>query len=409
MGVLMAIEDCIQNPGVQVFIVGPDLKQTRRIVTPLINKIIADAPKGLIKQTKSELTWTIGESTLIIGAFDTALESMRGMEAYSMYLEESGLANMDEYEYILFSVLRPTLMHSRGRITHLTTPPKEENHPFVSLTLPQAEVNNALMVFTIEDNPLLTKEEIEDEIEALGGRSSPHVRRELFCEIVRDLERLIVPEFNEERHVREIKAPPYTYFLTSIDFGGARDNHALLLAYFDFVRNKYCILDEAFLEINTSTEEIVSVCRDLEGRNSVKWLNHTPSRVVDAPGQLHVDLKRMGLECVLPSKGKDSVEDGIQALRVAFLRDIVEIHPRCKHLIQTLKYGMWDKSRKDFQRTPALGHCDMLAALSYSFRHINRRSNPFPPTLGLHKDTHHFQREKQNDNEEVLNEIFFGD
>jgi hypothetical protein len=413
LGVVMALEDCLKNPGIQVFIVGPDLKQTRRIVTPIINKIIADAPRDLIKQTKSELTWTVGESTLVIGAFDTALESMRGMEAYSIYLEESGLANMDEYEYILFSVLRPTLMHSRGRINHLTTPPKEENHPFVTMTMPLAELHDALMTYTIEDNPLLSKEEIDSEIEALGGRGSPHVRRELFCEIVRDTERLIVPEFDPLKHVKEvITVPNYSYFISSVDFGGAKDNHAHLLCYFDFLRNKVVVLDEVFQEPNTNTEEVIKACQEMEARHRVSFESKyrmLQARVVDAPGQVHVDLKRMDFPCILPAKGKDSVEDGVQALRVAFLRGVIEIHPRCKHLIQTLKYGMWDKNRKDFQRTPALGHCDMLASLSYNFRHINRRSNPFPPNLGLSKEKHYFEPEKQNDNETALNDAFYGD
>lgn len=410
LGVLMAIEDCLAAPGRQVFIVGPSLKQTRRIITPLIQEVTKDAPKGLVKQTKSELTWAIGESTLIIGAFDTALESFRGLRADAIYLEESGLANPEDYDYILKSVLRPTLMHSRGKMYHLTTPPREgEAHPFVSNTLPMATLNKCLYTFTIEDNPLLSKEDIEAEIDSVGGRGSEHCERELFCRILGS-DRRIIPEFNEAIHVKEIQPPAYTFFLTSIDFGGVRDNHAILLTYFDFENNRFHILDERWLEVNTGTTDIIAAGREMEAANKVVWLKGTPKRITDAPGQTQVDIKRLGYECTPPEKGKDSVEDGIQALRVAFLKEAILIHPRCVHLIQTLKFGLWDRLRKDFLRTDALGHCDMIAALSYAYRHIDRHNNPFPPNLGKHRDYHYnASGERRTDNEDVLAETFFGD
>lgn len=411
LGVIMALEDCLSGEGKQVFIVGPSLKQTRRIITPLIKEIAGDAPKGLIKQTKSDLTWTVGESTLVIGAFDTALESFRGLRADAIYLEESALADLNEYEYTLKSVLRPTLMHSRGKIYHLTTPPREgDAHPFVTSTLPEAEIKSALFTYTIEDNPLLSREEIDAEIASAGGRGSEHCERELFCKILRDPKRLIIPEFDEAKHVRDLDVPTYTYYLTSIDFGGVRDHHALLLSYFDFERNRFCVLDERWLDVNTSTDDIIKAGRDLEANNGVIWLKGVPKRITDAPGQTMVDIKRMGYECSPPEKGKDSVEDGIQALRILFLKDQIEIHPRCKHLIQTLKHGMWDKTRKDFLRTDALGHCDMVASLSYNWRHTDKYNNPFPPNLHRHRDRHYAQEfDKRRDNESVLEDVFFGE
>lgn len=412
LGVIMALEDCLQNPGVQVLVVGPDIKQTKRIVTPIINKIMRDAPPGLIKPTKSEDLWRVGQSTFLMCGFETALESVRGLESYSIYLEESGLSNPLEYEYILSSVLRPTLMHSKGRITHLTTPPKEENHPFVDLTMPSAALKGALMVYTIHDNPLLSKEDIAAEIEAAGGIQSAHCRRELLCEIVRDEGRLLIPEFDEKIHTKESMIPNYSYFMSAVDFGGSKDNHAHLLGFYDFLRNKFIILDEMFQEINTNTEDVINACYEMEKRHRVgedSKSRKLMGRIVDAPGQVHVDLKRAGFWCSLPSKGKDSVEDGLQALRVAFRQGKIEVHPRCVHLIQTLKFGLWDKHRKDFQRSPALGHCDMIASLSYWYRHINKNSNPYPANEGAHPDTHHFKREKQNSNEEELNSAFYGD
>ena len=402
LGCVMALEDCLRNPGGQVFIVGPTIKQTRRILTPIIRKITEDAPDGLIQQTISDLTWRVGDSTLLLGAFDTAFESFRGMEASSIYFEETGLSGIEDYDYVMKSVFRPTLMHTRGRMYHNTTPPKDLDHPFIFDTMVSAAANKSLFIYTIEDNPLLSKEDIESEIIAAGGRESQHCKRELFCQIERDDQRLILPEFDENRHVKTLDTPPHTFFLTSIDFGGVKDNHAELVCYYDFARNKVCFTDEEWLEINTGTNEIIQRALSMEQRVGVKWVRGNPRRIVDAPGQTHVDLKRMGFICDLPAKGKDSVEDGIQAMRVALLRDQIEIDPRCTKLIETCKYASWNHLRKDFQRTPSLGHCDMLAAMSYAFRHLDKLNNPYPHKYsGLSPEDYSIPTYSDNSNTEA--------
>jgi hypothetical protein len=415
LGVLFAIMHCLKHPKSQVFIVGPTIKQTLKIITPLIAEIGHDAPVGTIKKTKSEMKWAIGESTLFIGAFDTAIESFRGLRADLILLEESGQAETESYEYIIRSVLFPTLMHSRGRIIHLTTPALEIDHPLHTVTIPEAEANGAMYKYTIRDNPLLTEEIVEQEIKMLGGIDSAHTQRELFCNLVKDAEALIVPEFNDS-HIVALERPKYTYFQTSIDFGGSRDKHAILLGYYDFLRNKVCYIDECLLEINTGTDEIIAKCLEVEARNGVTWLDPViergyneplPKRVIDAAGQTHVDIKRMDFKCSLPLKGKDSVLEGVNALRVAFRQGEIEIDPKCVHLIAALRYGRWDKHKKDFQRTKALGHCDMVASIIYNYRHINRTANPFPPHLGLHKHTHYFEPDtRDKDNDDALRSAF---
>lgn len=412
MGAVMALEDCLKNPGSQVFIIGPTLVQTTKIITPLITEIGLDAPAGLIKQTKSEKVWKVGDSVLHIGAFETAsLESIRGLKAFSIYFEETRHADPNTYDYAMKSVFGPALIRrgGRGTKTHLTTPPNEMDHPFILETMVKAEADGALFVHTIEDNPLLTPEDIAFEIKEAGGRGSEHCERELFCKIVQDEKGIIVPEFDEELHVKPLNVPSRTNYLVAIDFGGVKDNHALLLCYFDFERNRACFLDEAFLDINTSTESVIEAGLELERYHKVVWLSGTPKRIIDAPGQTVVDIKRLGYKCTPPSKGKDSVEDGIQAIRVSLAKNQIEIDPKCKKLIQTLKYGTWDKSRKDFRRSPTLGHCDMLAAMSYAFRHMDRHNNPIPSWKNsMSHEDNWVTHEGPDDNESALLDAFYG-
>jgi hypothetical protein len=56
----------------------------------------------------------------------------------------------------------------------------------------------------------------------------------------------------------------------------------------------------------------------------------------------------------------------------------VRVSTRCKHLLGCLKYGVWDKNRKEFARSKAYGHYDHLAALIYLVRNLDRFTNPIP-------------------------------
>lgn len=404
--VLMAIMECLKGKGRQVFIVGPTIKHTTAIVLPLINEIIKDAPDNLIKRTKSDKTWTIGSSTLFIGGFDTAVETFRGLKADAIFLEESGLANADEYEYVLNSVLRPTLMHSKGKIYHATTPAKAVDHPLHTITMPKTKLTNSFFRYSIESNPLLTREDIEEEIAAIGGRESVHTKRELFCELVKDATSLVVPEFDKKYVFDNIKLPRHTYWLTSIDFGGSRDKTSLLCGFYDFERAKVVIKGSMLLDPNTGTDIVIAKCQELEQTVGTYWKDGE-RRVCDAAGQTHVDIRRLNFKCFLPLKGRDSVEEGINALRVAFLQGKIEIDSACKDLITTLEHGSWNDQRTDFKRTKELGHCDAIASLVYFFRHLDTHTNPFPVHEGMHRHTHYLPEVKRDTStEEALNTAF---
>jgi hypothetical protein len=47
-----------------------------------------------------------------------------------------------------------------------------------------------------------------------------------------------------------------------------------------------------------------------------------------------------------------------------------------------LKYGIWNKSRTQFERSAEHGHFDCVAALIYMVRNISEGKNPIPPGFG---------------------------
>jgi hypothetical protein len=361
----MALEDALQHPDKQVAIVGPTHKQTKSIVTPLIKKITEDAPFGLITHKRGTSTWEFSNgSSIILGGFDTVLESLRGLDLYTVYLEESGLApaDPDEYYYLLYSVIFPTLMHSRGRIIHLTTPPRILGHPLVIETMRKCKLSGTLYSFDIEKNPLLSPEEIEKEVQMLGGRESVTVRRELYCEIIRDEAITVVTTFDKERHVAEVNPTHQLVWTVGGDLGYTNDLSVFLLAGYDHNLGKILVTNEKVFPPSTPSSEIV--------RSLGEWLTLKPTVIADIQGNTRVDMSALGLPTVEPLK--DKFESTITFIRNAFYQDVLLIDKKCKMLIETCENGMFNKNKTDFERSSTLGHLDALMALVYLLRSIDK-------------------------------------
>jgi hypothetical protein len=369
LGVVMALEDALSAPNGQVLYCAPTLKQASSIIVPLIRDVLMHAPHGLVTRTKSEYRWNCANgSSVILGGFDTASESFRGLRATSIFCDESGSADPDEFLYTVRSILLPTLLHSRGPITHLTTPSPLPAHPLHDEIIPECQLNNAHFVRTVYDNPLVDSKTIEQFKKDCGGEESDAWKREFLCQRVISKDAIVVPEFDLALHVSPHE-PSFANWLVATDFGGVRDKTVGLLVAYDFERNSVHFLNEFVADSNTGTGTIVAGLRALE--------RYECDRVVDAPGQLLIDLTTThGYLC--RQTPKDNWLAQINLLRNGFRQGQVFVHPRCQFLIATLKAATFNKTRTDFNRTTALGHMDAIAAATYGYRSIDRVTNPIP-------------------------------
>jgi hypothetical protein len=378
LGIILALEDCLQNENIQVAIIGPSAKHTKDIVTPLMNLICQDAPYGLITQYRSTTTWHFANGSILsIGGFDTALESFRGRTLYNIYLEETGFstANLDDYNYLLYSVLMNCLRSRLGaRIVHLTTPARLVDHPLHLETLPKCKLTDTFYCYTIQDNPRLTQEQIDKEIQTLGGPTSISTKRELFCLIERDDAITIIPQFEEERHVCPLsRSPNYTY-LVSGDLGYKADKSAFHLMAYDHDLGKVVVLEEQWFEATKASKELADALK-------AKWGDLNPTYAVDYQGNAWADFSAEGISLIFPTK--DKFDATYANLRNEFFNDKILIDPSCQLLIQTLRSGTFNKQKTDYLRTATLGHCDAMMSLIYGLRHVDKitdlrpRPNPF--------------------------------
>lgn len=365
LGICLALSKCLQTPGARVAIIGPTYAHTQRIVLPLLKQHVAvSAPKGLFNHTKSEFMWRFKNgSELILSSFEGAVETLRGQFLDLALLEESALAPSAEFQYILSSVIFPTLLHSRGRIIHLTTPAVSPSHYFNEKLIPEFEAKGHLIKRTVYENPLLTETDIKEAMDQSGGEHSAHWQREYLCNIILDKSTLVVSQFDPQVHVKASKGPFYNYW-TSVDMGGVRDNTVWLLFTWDQAQDKVVILEELSFPPSTPTSVIVSALKGRESAYPIK------NRYVDASGQTLTDLYSLGYPCALPIK-TDWLAN-LELLNAAFHKNEIVIDPGCRLLIKTLQLSSFNQSKTDFTRQTDIGHSDALASAMYGFRMVDK-------------------------------------
>lgn len=373
LGVILAIEDCLRNEDVCILIIGPTLKQTREIVAPRLRRIAADAPKGLIRPSKSEGKWYIGSSELVIGGMDVNSSAQRGKTVQTVYIEEIVESKEDDYLEALRSDIGPALTHSKnGKIIYLTTLPKVPDHPFITDTMARAEINGTLYRYTIDDNKALTPEQYEACVRRAGGKHTDDFRREYLCIVIRDRSVVIIPDFERSVFVKDLNIPKTINYELFTDWGGVRDLTVTLLMGYDFLSAWDLVLDEMVFPANTPTEIIVK-----EWKKRFEPF-HVKNHYIDAPGQLQVDLRdthKVDFRTVT----KTDWEAAVNHMANRFTQRKILIASHCKLLAQTCQSGTFNKNRTDFDRTIALGHMDAAASLMYGIRHLDRTS-PFKPT-----------------------------
>lgn len=395
---VIAIEHCSRfhgrrKPLVRIFC--ETTKQVEDIVNDNMQVILALAPPGWIKRTKSENRWKVGIGEIRLCPLAAAhVHGKRGGNATFVIVEEAVRTKSEVYRRAIGSVINAQLLRSKGKMAHVTTPPEDLGHYIVKEVAPKCRANGAYAHYTVYDNVQLDDQAIFEAFDRCT--SLEEWDREYMARTVKSGTRTVVPEFDLERHVKRAEIPSHAYWTTSLDFGGVRDKHGVLATFWDFERATMVVRDERFLDTNTATEQIKAASLDMEQtierelapRRVKFWLTGAPRRVSDCPGQVLVDLRALGFNVFSPEKEKGSWEAGINAVRVAFQKGQIEIDPSCVWLIQTLEYGLFTENRKDWERTPILGHLDLLASLIYAWRH-RVIANPFPDHLGKNRIDHH--------------------
>lgn len=414
LALLMAIEDCLRYRDRCMMIVGPTLDQTEAIVVPRMKLISRDAPPGLIVPKLSKKKWEIGHCELVIGGFDVNSGSNRGKTVQNIYIEEVVDSDPDTFTESMEGDLGPAMTHSdAGRMVYVTTLPKVPDHPFITETMTKARLLNAFASFTIDDNVALTPAQKAAAIERSGGEKSLRARRELWNEIIRDPNVLVVPAFNEAMHVRDFVLPMAFIPQVTIDLGGVKDMTCALLHTYDFLSDCILFYDEVVHPQNTPMSVILDGKAATETDKRIRGtreldvgIEGVPSklRTADVPGQTQVDLiqdHKYEVQAPIKSDWQSMINNFV----VHFSRPgKVLVHPRCKFLIASLRSGTFNKQKTDFGRTSILGHMDGLAAGMYAVR-AQDRTDPYAGGGVMSRNVYRPQDRQETPAEQVAQAI----
>jgi hypothetical protein len=401
---LMANEDAIQNEGWQIGFVAPTQKMLGRIFTPIHNTIYEDCPEHLKPKWNRELgAWVFPNKSIIYmsGTDDKRYEDLRGMNAHRVYFDEPG--NMTDLDIIVYSIVQPQTLTTRKvrgdgiAMCFLGTPAKTPAHPYYYLKEKCKSEGNYVLK-TIYDNSSLDEPTIDLYKKECEGDVNSSWEREYLCEDVVDKEHAIIPEFTEERQRKLVcdKDRPEFFVLYGAMDPGFTDMAAYLLGYYDFKSGNY-VVEAEFWDEQRNTNEIAKGISDLEKKY---FPNHKVYlRFCDTDPRLIADLSILHKIEFAPTR-KDNKDAQVNYVRNMVMNERLYIHSRCKNLIRQMRCGVWNDHRSKFARVANEGHFDLLDALVYLLRNIDKHENPYPhPNDNLDKGNYYippYEREQKS-------------
>lgn len=402
-GVLTCLEACIRKEGGRALFLAPTAKSAAQIAGDIAGKLLRTCPDDTrpeYRMVDKEFVWKDRDSVWRLkGVNGESYEDLRGGEYDVVVLDEC--AQYDQLEEIIFGVVLPMTLTTKGRILYQTTPPRSPAHYSVKL-FRDMEERGATSLITLRDVTHIDHEEkcrmlvavgekperVED---ILAGRAEPetnYAKREFFCQFVVDENLAVVPEFSAHRKtvvVPKYERPPYFDAYGAADMG-MRDRTGILSAYLDF-REQTLVVEAASLLDRANTAQVANAWRKQE--EDLGYQGHVLLRVADDPSlRVSADLTSLGVRC--QPVQKPGREAAVAAMRVAISSGRLRIlEEACAPLIRQLETAIYKSAERgnDFARDQE-GHFDLVDALVYLVRSVIWSRNPYPADWDWRKDLH---------------------
>lgn len=401
----MALEYLIRNPKNICRVIAPTREKCEEIVEDNLNVILNDIPEHMIAKSTSKNRWNLWNgSSLRLGALERQyVDKNRGGNASLIIYEECGFVSADDFNYGVNSVIAPQLLRSKGHEIFVSSPSEQPDHPLHTSIAPICEILGTLFRYQVFQSPSISDSAIIEAAERSGTiitsdfvsevrakakedanllpedvhqiakkhkiKISDDFKREYMAEVIRPTNLMVIPTFHERQAVHEFDPPHACNWSVVIDWGGVRDKTVALLMTYEYKSDTDIFYDEMVFDCNTPTDEIVKALKAWDDQKiiSAKW--------ADVPGQLQIDLNEKW-EYSVQIPQKTNWLGAVNTMAAKFSMNKVKIHPRCKFLIASIRGGLFNKTRTDFERSQALGHMDALAACMYGIRCQNKE-NPY--------------------------------
>ncbi len=396
----MAVEQCLAKPNAKVRYGASTGDALEEMVLPVMEAVLADCPKELEpKWMASKKVYIFKNGSRIrLAGIDLHPDRLRGTACDLFIIDEAGFVS--ELGYFIDSVAMPQFLDPNNQVVAgrklviASSPAKTPAHEFTEMCN-EAKINGNYSWFDIYAGgyPDAVLEEFAKDC---GGKQSSTWLREYMALDVVDEEQAIIPEWKPEYE----QLPPidelFHFYMKyeSLDIG-VRDLTVCLFAYYDFKRAKLYMMDEFVISgPKMTTEKLAEGVRVLEKQTFGDFSVY--KRVSDIDLLLIQDLSILhGLPFFQVEKG--TLEEMVNEVRIWVNAGRIVVSPKCTQLCGSLRYGVWNEKKTEFERSKAYGHFDALAALIYLVRNVDRTTNPIPRHYGINpQDVVFIKPEKKN-------------
>lgn len=371
-----------------------------------------------------------GGFVLALKGLDVHPDATRGQASDGDVISEA--AYVDNLDYTLRQVLyRQYQGRPWARAYIESSAPKNPDTDWERIYLPDCQRRNAYFSATIEDNTLLSRDEKDEFIDAMGGRGDPRCEAEYFNVITRDPTLAVFPEFDKAFCLPEYTLPKHGLALASYD-PGQKHLFAISWSVYDFLQTTVTIVDD-WSEHNASTEKVAAITaareldlfgthppkklarlelhqwEDLLGKDRTAhlagelyelaqegeehsdftwydndarmWRMNPHLRVSDTNAQLINDMATMFGLYIDPTTKDDLCEVMVQLVRSKHKQKRVFYGPLAANTAAHMNACTWDKNRRKWTEHSVWSHFDLAATVMYGLRYWENYYflDPYPP------------------------------
>lgn len=287
-------------------------EQLKKELLPIIIKINESRLEIRVRTLKG------GESLIVLQGWES-IETLRGQQFDFIVIDE--VASMRNFWLNWQEVIRPTLTDTKGEALFISTP-KGFNHFYDLYNLQDKDSDYKSFHFTSYDNPHIPSEELD---KARLELTEDRYAQEYLADF-RKTQGLVYKEFSRDRHVFEdTSGIREVEYLGGVDFGFT--NPTAVIAIKKDNDSTYWVIGEWYKRgmTDSQTAEYVGAC----GFNAVYPDPESPAAIFE--------LRKKNVNVREVIKGKDSIKNGIDAVRELFKANKLKIHKDCTNLIYELE------------------------------------------------------------------------
>ncbi len=387
---LMATERGYWRPAQEIRFGAESQTQADELIEPNLRKILDQRPKGFISERKSDRgsnyyllhnpSWPQGSypsRIWIIGCRERA-DRHRGKRSHMILLDEC--RDIDSFEYLATTVFGPHFSKMDYPVYIMSsTPPESMDHAWSRVYCTEAADDGRYFKGPVVDTSDAkgdkdwTEDDDQRMLELFRSKDSAEWKREMLCAHISDPSRLVIPEFDDEKHTVDSYERPKNFIPLVVADGGYVDYFACLFGYVDFLASKLVIEDSILAkahDLGRIARLVTEKERELYG-TEVRENDGTTTWAFETKPRRHADMKPIELDtisncfkCYFQAADNHDPDAYIAAFRDLVARGKFVILRKNEQVRRQLRNAIRDENGK-LTRSDAEGHWDAVMACVY--------------------------------------------